>query len=153
MHVDTSYFDEQYNNQQSSNGYNSNGNSSSLPLNTWSNNFKYTGYGATNFKYLRIRFATGNDYSQPTTKIRNLKVYGEAMPNDFYLINITSSDNYGVVETKYAKGSQTAEYFRSNGTNVTNNQIRVTENGTYTVYVKDGAGNETIDTIEISNII
>ena len=54
--------------------------------------------------------------------------------------------------TKYAKGEQTAEYFKNNGIDVENNQIRVTENGVYTVCVGDKAGNMTIKTIEITNI-
>ena len=146
------YYDEQYNSMTATNGYAGNGNSPQLPLNTWSNDFKFEYSNATNFKYLRIEFKTGNDYSQPTTKIRNLKIYGDAIPNNFYLINITSSDNVGVVLTKYASGNQTTNYFKTNGTEVLNNQIRVTTNGIYTVYVRDEEGNETIQTINITDI-
>ena len=73
--------------------------------------------------------------------------------DSFYLINVTASDNERIDSIKYAKGNQTKEYFNSNGYDVVNNQIRVEENGIYTVYVSDASGNSTIQTIEITNII
>ena len=139
-----------------------NGHSCSLTLNEWKNNVMwasvdawkaYNRYG-DNIKYIRIRIYASSDsvYSIPPVKYRNLKVYGESMPNDFYLINVTANDNSGIKEIKYAKGNQNIEYFRTNGNNVIDNQIRVEENGTYTVYVKDLVDNEIVDTIEITNI-
>ena len=110
-----------------------------------------SGYG-NDIKYIKFSISSGNRYSQSPVKIRNFKMIGDAIPNSFYNINITSSDNVGVTTTKYAKGEQTAEYFKTNGTNVENNQIRVTENGIYTVCVGDKAENMTTKTIEITNI-
>lgn len=47
-------------------------------------------------------------------KVRNCKLHSTGY-GDFYLINVTSSDNVGVTSTKYAKGSHDASYFASNG--------------------------------------
>ena len=63
------------------------------------------------------------------------------MTNSFYLINV-KLDNPNITTIKYAKGNYTSDYFASNGTIVSNNQIRVTENGTYTVYAEDSSGNK-----------
>jgi|GEM_PF-3992194 len=58
-----------------------------------------------------------------------------------------------VVELKWAKGEQILTYFRDgNGNAVTDNQFTVSENGTYTTYVKDKSGNEKVEQIKIGNI-
>lgn len=54
---------------------------------------------------------------------------------------------------KYAKGKYDKSYFSNNGNIVSNKQVRVTENGTYTFYVKDVKGNSNITTIDITNIV
>ena len=64
--------------------------------------------------------------------------------------NVT--DNVGVTVTKWASGNQNSDYFASNGTNLNGNTFIVTENGTYTVYATDAAGNESVRTIRIDNI-
>lgn len=164
IYYNSYYYNSSYNTSSSIQNYTNNawaiGN---LSLNQWNNNlnwYKNGGYNKENMqqrygpdvKYVKLKYSVGNAYSQPTTKIRNLKIYGEEIPNNFYLINIQSNDNVGVVLTKYASGNQTINYFKTNGTEVLNNQIRVTTNGIYTVYVRDEAGNETIQTINITNI-
>ncbi|MTV51036.1 hypothetical protein GJ688_19245, partial [Heliobacillus mobilis] len=53
---------------------------------------------------------------------------------------------------KWASGDHDAAYFAGNGTVFTNNQIVIGENGTYTVYAKDEAGNEAVQVIKIDNI-
>ena len=83
--------------------------------------------------------------------IKNLKVWGQ-LTNSWYYIDIAVSDNRGIAQTKYAYGNKSISYFRTSGTSVTTNQITVTQNGTYTVYVKDIADNETIQTIQINRI-
>ncbi|GAA0377773.1 leucine-rich repeat protein [Bacillus horti] len=63
------------------------------------------------------------------------------------------SDIANVVELKWAKGSKDFVDFRDgDGEDVTDNQFTVSENGTYTVYVKDKTGNEKVERIEINNI-
>ena len=150
----TEYFDANKASVKSQNGYTGNGHAPQLPLKTWSNNIKwdgYSGYG-TDVKYLRFAFTTGSVYSQPPIKIRNFRLWGQLYSNSFYNINISKSDNIGIKTTKYAAGSQTESYFASNGTVVTDNVIKVTENNTYTVYVEDEAGNKKVSTITIDKI-
>jgi len=156
----TRYYNSSFESTPSLENYNYNGHAKSVSLSEWHNNILWTDiatwesykrYGP-NVKYIKIVFTTGDNYSSSPVKIRNLKVYGQ-MINSFYLINVASSDNVGVTEKKYAKGTQSASYFASNGTSFTGDQISVTENGVYTVYIKDAAGNETVQTIEITNVV
>ena len=154
VHSVFSYYDVSKNNIKAQNGYYNNGNAHSFSLNTWKNDITYNCsncYG-TDTKYLKFSFTTGTTYSQPTTKVRNFKVWGQLYSNSFYNINISKSDNIGIKTTKYASGNQTESYFASNGTIVTDNVIRVTDNNTYTVYVEDAAGNKKISTITIDKI-
>ena len=151
IHSSVYYYDENYNGTVSNNGLSANGWAGDLKINTWRNEFIWdkVGYGT---QYLKYCFLTGNEYSQPTVKIRNFRLYGQ-LYNTFYLINVNSNDNIGIDVTKYAKGNVDISYFKSNGSIATSNEIRVTENGIYTVYVKDLAGNEVISTIEIDKIL
>ena len=159
----TSYYDENYNPVAGLDNKTVDGHAVGLALSTWVNDihwmnlneWKSIGQYNDTIKYIKISFESSWDktsqWSTAPSKIRNLKIYGQ-MDNSFYLINVTSSDNIGVVEKKYAKGTKDASYFATGGTTVSNNQIRVTENGIYTVYVRDAAGNATVKTIEITNI-
>ena len=151
IHSSVYYYDENYNGTVSNNGLSANGWAGDLKINTWRNEFIWdkVGYGT---QYLKYCFLTGNEYSQPTVKIRNFRLYGQ-LYNTFYLINVNPNDNIGIDVTKYAKGNVDISYFKSNGSIATSNEIRVTENGIYTVYVKDLAGNEVISTIEIDKIL
>ena len=148
------------------NGYKENQFAKGLYLNTWNNNqiwhnnseeFKKNGSYGTDVKNVLLQLGNSNTSSSQSIgkiKIRNLKIYGEAIPNSFYLINVTAEDNDGIATLKYAKGNLTAGYFTSNGTSIDNySQIRVTENATYTVYAKDNNGNATVKTIVINTIV
>ena len=135
-------------------GYSANGWAPTLTLNNWTANLNWdgwSGYGK-DIKYLKITFSTGNQYSQPVTMVRNFKVYGQ-VNSSFYDIYVNSEDNIGANTIKYAKGEYDKSYFNSNGNIVSNNQVRVTENGTYTFYAKDTKGNSNITTIDITNIV
>ncbi|CAK4869397.1 unnamed protein product [Aphanomyces euteiches] len=57
-----------------------------------------------------------------------------------------------VANLKWAFGVQDAVYFASAGTTVVGSVFIANSNGTYTVYARDGAGNEKIETIDIMNI-
>lgn len=59
----------------------------------------------------------------------------------------------GVNIKKFALGNQAKTYFATGGTQLWGNTMTVTENGTYTFYAKDNAGNEAVKTITISNIV
>jgi len=73
--------------------------------------------------------------------------------NKDVLVNVAITENEsGIAVKKYATGNQSASYFANGGTALDGTTFTVSENGTYTVYAKDNAGNETVETITISNI-
>lgn len=58
-----------------------------------------------------------------------------------------------IIMVKWAPGNQDAAYFRGNGgTVIDSDRFEVSENDTYTVYVKDAAGNEKVQTIGVGHI-
>lgn len=70
------------------------------------------------------------------------------------------ADNSNVDEIKWAEGEQNLAYFQTNGIRIGQDKVGVAIHteftinaiGTYTVYAKDDNGNETVKTIEITNI-
>lgn len=74
--------------------------------------------------------------------------------NDSVGISINASDENGsgIIEVKYAYGLQIANHFISNGIQANDYMFEVDQNGIYTVYVRDMAGNEQVQFIQISNI-
>ena len=104
-------------------------------------------------KYVRVKFNGGNTWSAVPVKIRNFELHGEAIKNSFYDIKIMTSGNIGITTIKYASGNKDINYFRTSGTVVNGSYVRVTQNGTYTVYVKDNNGNEVVKTIVITDIV
>ena len=156
----TYYYDDTKNSTVTLDNYSSNGWAVNFPINNWQNdiiwrgsveNFKSSKRYGPNVKYIKLYFKCYTNYSK-SSKIRDLKVYGQ-MENDFYLINVDASAAEGIEVLKYAKGNQSVDYFKSNGINVVGNQIKVLENGIYTVYVKGNSGNSVVKTIEITNIV
>ncbi|KOR76346.1 S-layer homology domain-containing protein [Paenibacillus solani] len=63
-----------------------------------------------------------------------------------------SDDDSGVETRKWSKGQREADYFLNAGTELNGASFMVDDNGFYTVYAKDHAGNEHVQSIEISNI-
>ena len=69
-------------------------------------------------------------------------------------------DKSNIDEVKWAKGEQNTEYFATNGTRIGQDKVGISittefainDIGTYTVYARDENGNETVKTIEITNI-
>ncbi|SDD51224.1 Cadherin-like beta sandwich domain-containing protein [Paenibacillus sp. UNCCL117] len=59
----------------------------------------------------------------------------------------------GLASLKWAAGIRDASYFGSAGTEVTASVFTAIDNGTYTVYAADTAGNEQVETITIANIV
>lgn len=138
--------------------HSSNGYAGSIDLGSWKSitfNGYSTGNHAEEMSYLLIYLRAGNNYSKTPVKYKNFKLYGNNLPSDFYdiKINTTTTDNIGVMEMKYSKGEEDIDFFRTDGTVVENNQIRVTENGIYTIYVKDNKNRKSISTIQIDKII
>ncbi|MCD1260355.1 S-layer homology domain-containing protein [Paenibacillus athensensis] len=58
----------------------------------------------------------------------------------------------GIDRLKWAKGVRDAAYFAAGGSDVTGMSVTANDNGSYTVYAADEAGNETVETISIANI-
>ncbi|PYI53364.1 S-layer homology domain-containing protein [Paenibacillus flagellatus] len=59
----------------------------------------------------------------------------------------------GVVSLKWAVGTHAASYFASAGTVLTGGAFQAAENGIYSVYAEDEAGNAAVETIAIANIV
>lgn len=160
------YYDNNMNQAKTIEGNISNGFAVYVPLNDWKNNIVWQNnynsitsasaiasprYGP-NVKKVQFEFFVGtNNYSGPTLKLRNFKVYGQ-MTNSFYLINVDATDDTSIKTIKYEYGNKDKKYFKNSGAFVKNNQFRVTKNGIYTVYVSDVYRNETISTITIDKI-
>ncbi|RTE11199.1 beta strand repeat-containing protein [Paenibacillus whitsoniae] len=73
--------------------------------------------------------------------------------NTNVVVNATATDNVSVTQIKWASGAQVASYFASAGTDITvAKTFTVSSNGTYTVWATDLAGNQTVQTISVSNI-
>jgi hypothetical protein len=58
-----------------------------------------------------------------------------------------TDDDSGVAVQKYASGTQAVSYFASNGTSFSSSIISGLTIGTYTIYAKDNAGNETTQVV------
>jgi hypothetical protein len=58
----------------------------------------------------------------------------------------------GPLVSKWAQGDRSAAYFAEEGTDFTGTFF-ATDNGTYTVYVRDAAGNEAVETILIESVV
>ncbi|WP_339224619.1 S-layer homology domain-containing protein [Paenibacillus sp. FSL W7-1332] len=68
-------------------------------------------------------------------------------------ITVDASDQESGIEiVKWAAGKQPYSYFAGEGSALRGTGFTVSENGLYTVYAKDKAGNEQIETVEITNI-
>ncbi len=70
-------------------------------------------------------------------------------------ITITAdiNDNIGINIMKWASGAQNVAYFATDGTTLSGMEFDVSTNDSYTVYAIDEAGNEIVETIDISNIV
>ncbi|MEK4664027.1 S-layer homology domain-containing protein [Priestia sp. FSL H7-0729] len=80
-----------------------------------------------------------------------LNVSSTAPTNQQVLITIEVSDeDSGIALQKWAEGSHDNSYFVAGGTAFSGNSFSVAENGTYTVYVKDAAGNEMVKQVEVT---
>jgi hypothetical protein len=66
-------------------------------------------------------------------------------------VDITDQNNDIIVQ-KYALGQQQSTYFANDGINITDSTFEVSANGTYTVYAKDRAGNETVTLVSVSQL-
>lgn len=63
---------------------------------------------------------------------------------------IITEQESGIAMQKYAQGMQTETYFQTAGTEFEGTTFEATENGIWTAYIQDKAGNETIQTITVT---
>lgn len=70
-----------------------------------------------------------------------------------YVVATVTDSGTGVQETRYVKGTQDATYFLNGGGTVFyDRNFEVKENGTYSVFAVDKAGNYVLKTITVTNI-
>lgn len=67
-------------------------------------------------------------------------------------VTVIVKDNVKVVSKKWAAGEKKVNDFATAGTTLTGEKFTASTNGTYTVYAKDSAGNQHVQTITVSNI-
>ena len=70
-------------------------------------------------------------------------------------VTVTASivdEESGTAVQKWAPGKQSIAFFANGGNELAGNSFNVSDNGAYTVYAKDRAGNEAVATIEVTNI-
>jgi hypothetical protein len=67
------------------------------------------------------------------------------------IVSVSDSES-GVLRKKWAYGNVSVSYFSSNGTTFTEDEITVTQNGTYSIYAIDNAGNATVKTVTVSYV-
>lgn len=76
----------------------------------------------------------------------------EPTAEDVVITVDVSDQESGVDIVKWAAGRQQASYFAAGGTEVQGTDFAVLNNGLYTIYARDRAGNEQLETVEITNI-
>lgn len=68
------------------------------------------------------------------------------------IVSIIQESESGIEVKKWEIGEKDESYFEDNGNIFEGETFEVTENGIFTVYVKDKAGNTTVKTIEVTKI-
>ena len=66
------------------------------------------------------------------------------------IINISGSTTISAM--KWSSGTKDVDYFKTGGTDFTDNSFSINANGTYTVYIEDASGSKVIKTFTVSNI-
>lgn len=98
-------------------------------------------------------YAATKDTKKPTISISNNT---SEYTNKDVTLTITIKDNVNVKTAKWLKGKKSITDFRKSGTKLSltksKSTLKITGNGTYTIYAIDSSGNEIIKTIVISKI-
>ena len=68
-------------------------------------------------------------------------------------VTATITDASAIAIKKWASGTQNIAYFAGAGTAIADTTFEAIANGIYTIYAKDAAGNEAVQTIDIENIV
>lgn len=105
---------------------------------------------AGNWSDISVYNVTNIDKEKPTLQLKPSTI---EWTNKDVMVSVTAKDkSSGVKEVKWTKGERDASWFENNGTKLSDDHFIATNNGKYTVYVVDYAGNETVQNITISNI-
>jgi uncharacterized lipoprotein YddW (UPF0748 family) len=101
-----------------------------------------------------VRADAAQDKTDPAI---TLKADNKEPTNQSIKIEVKVSDASGIKTLKWAAGSKTPSYFKESGKSIKLNSknvytVTVTENGTYSFYAIDKAGNDELKKITISNI-
>ncbi|WP_163853043.1 invasin domain 3-containing protein [Paenibacillus elgii] len=93
-------------------------------------------------------------YDQPP----NIKLQADPVAPTFGSVTVTvTASVYGqfnrVSSIKWAAGSRAVTYFDKQGTEIADHRFTVKENGMYSVFVADTAGNANVSLIEVKNIV
>ncbi|MEA5047425.1 MAG: Ig-like domain-containing protein, partial [Eubacteriales bacterium] len=105
-----------------------------------------------------VEDAAGNrsGFLQATAKIDKLApvidTFSSTVSSGSCRVDLTAHDTgaSGLRDIRFAEGTQSADYFASNGTIVTDGTFTVNKGGDYTVCVSDNAGNRTLQTKMLS---
>ena len=74
-------------------------------------------------------------------------------PKQKVTVTVDATDNIMMYMVKWSSGEHGTKYFKDNGESLRNHgNFKAEENGKYTIYAVDQAGNETVQVIEVSNI-
>ncbi|MFD0828348.1 SGNH/GDSL hydrolase family protein [Neobacillus sp. M.A.Huq-85] len=116
-------------------------------------NGKYTVYVMDRNEREKVKIIDINNIKQAPAPDFNLDLTASPMEETEGPVTIkVSTTAEEVLEMKWLAGEKTVDDFANDGTNITDNQFDVTENGKYTVYVLDGRGVQKVKVIEITNI-
>ncbi len=106
------------------------------------------------FLFGTVQVKAAQDKTDPAV---TLKADNKEPTNETIKIEVKATDASGIKTLKWASGSKTAAYFKSSGKSIKLNSqntysVTITQNGTYSFYAVDKAGNDTLKKITISNI-
>ena len=120
-------------------------------------NYAISANGYTTIR-VAVEDAAGNrsSYAEATAKIDKLApTIGTptlTVGSGSTRVDITATEQglSGLKRFAYAAGTQTADYFTSNGTDIVGNTFTVTTGGSYTVFASDNAGNTVLQTLSLT---
>ncbi|AEO93684.1 gp426 [Bacillus phage G] len=111
------------------------------------NTYQHAQKNPDGFWYERGQRVLSEDITPPIIELTEQKNFGPTST-----ITVKTYDLSSITKLKWAKGQQSATYFASNGTNITNGSFTVSENGDYTVYAEDEKTNKAIQVFTVKMV-
>jgi RHS repeat-associated protein len=110
---------------------------------------QYTVYAIDNVGKTSVKVVTVSyvDVTPPTIVPTAPATWGQTN-----VVSVSITDDTTILTSKWAAGNQTADYFLTSGTIFTGDHFEVTENGTYTIWAVDVAGNASIATVTVGYV-